>query len=114
MPHPGECGGIYFENSTSGALTINKSLIRYNQSDSNLVGAGGGGLYLINTYVTTITDTTISDNVAVKNGGWVYIENSSISINNSQVDNNSAIENGGGLSLDEASASSATIDNGSI
>ncbi|HEV8480007.1 MAG TPA: right-handed parallel beta-helix repeat-containing protein [Candidatus Eisenbacteria bacterium] len=102
-------GGIYANHSQS---TINANQITFNAA--SVAGGAGGGLYLDNASLATITNDVISSNSTVGSGGGFFIQAASnANINNNSVTNNSAGVNGGGLSI-TGSTTSPTIKNNVI
>jgi len=78
-----------------GVLSINDSDAGFfNCTISNNAADSGGGIYLSGS--PTLTDCTITGNVAANNGGGMVWEDSSLSMIGCLVDSNSAI-NGGGI-----------------
>jgi len=102
-------GGIYANHSQS---TINANQITFNAASQ---GAGnGGGLYLDNASLATITNNVISSNSTVGSGGGLFIlAASNANINNNSVTNNTASVNGGGFSI-TGGTTSPTIKNNVI
>lgn len=97
----GRAGGLYYQGSTTGSLTIDGCVFENNNGYSTSAGA----IWLqsiVNT--TTITDTTITANVANQYGGGINCDNAPLAISGGYIGQNSANTlSGGGLCLTGAS-----------
>jgi len=92
-------GGIY----TTATLTITHSTV-----SGNVAGDGGGIFYA--GHLGTITDSTLSGNIASGNGGGIALGISSLTITSSTLRGNTAGSVGGGIALEQY-LSSATLIN---
>jgi hypothetical protein len=94
----GNGGGIY--NASGATLTVADSALSDNHtgkdgaSGSGSIGGSGGGLF--NMGRLELSDSTISNNSAVRFGGGVY-GSSTLTLTHSTVISNTALEDGGGL-----------------
>ena len=93
------------ENNRGGGLNCNEGNITLTNStvSGNVANDGGGGLYL--EYCTTrIVSTTIADNQAVdgEDGGGLYIESGTTYIENSTISGNYANDNSAAVYIDDA------------
>lgn len=108
-------GGIYMHGSNSTLEIRNGSLIDGNMSDPANSGSGGG-IYIQNAASITITDSTISNNIAREGGGLRTTTSAPIVIQNSLIDGNQTVtpaSNGGGLWFG-GSNTNVTLDNTSV
>ena len=102
-------GGIYLENSLA-SLSVEQSSIIYNEALS------GGGIYATSTSSITLSNSTISENLATGGkapnfGGGFFLSSSEAQINNCTIAYNSAEDLAGGV---YAISSSFTMDNSII
>lgn len=112
-------GGIYTENFGGQAqITINNSAVNTNTTTS---AAGyGGGIFVDADDLTILIEngSQINNNTAQTNGGGIEInggDNISLTVNASSISNNQALTGyGGGIRFLAASASTLTIQNGSL
>ena len=103
--------GIYAE-ALSAPLSITGTTITENTGGGN---GQGVGIYLKSngSQMTTITDSTLSNNVAAQYGAAIYLNAAKVSINSSTINNNSVTAsgmNGGAIYANDA-ASSITLTN---
>jgi hypothetical protein len=91
-------GGVY----TRGKLSLSNSMIR-----NNTVASYGGGVYGDESSILTLTNSTVSGNIASGGGG---IANKNIlNLTNSDVSGNSAIFGGGVFNTNTAVLTSSTV-----
>jgi len=89
-------GGVYASAPSNNTLVIEDTTITGNQAVyTGTFGSLGGGLYNGSNVLATLTDVTISDNTANKNGGGIHAT-SSMTLTNVTVSGNTA-EYGGGI-----------------
>lgn len=65
----GLSGGGYFHGESSGSATIDNSLFQSNRSNSNVLGNGGGGIYVFADGLVRVTGSTFVNNRALDGGG---------------------------------------------
>lgn len=80
-------GGIFCQ----GQMILSRCRFQGNSSDR------GGGLYLISSGATTITDSVFLENTAGRYGGGIYSEGGSPSLSHCSFQGNSAYRCGGGM-----------------
>ena len=105
---PEEGGGLYIAfapaavSATNTVFSRNKADINVNSSDASAFGSGGGLSFserqpLPSTPQSTLTNVTVSSNIAAQDDGGGIYTNSGILISSSLIENNSAANWGGGL-----------------
>lgn len=97
-------GGVF---NWGGSVTLNDSIISNNVSDGE-----GGGLTSIQGGVSTLNgSSSISDNLAFRDGGGVYSPGDAITLNDASSisDNTAVLGDGGGVWLGEGLESGATL-----
>ncbi len=107
----GDCGGIY----TRGNAQISNVAI----TDNSTRGAGGGGLN--NKGTATVTNCTISRNVADWSGGGIY-NDGNLTLSGCTISDNTSRDSGGGISSHKTltadtctiTGNSAAVDGGGI
>jgi hypothetical protein len=85
-------GGIHCENSS---ITITGNIITDNAATSYFGGAGGGGIWCVESPGTVISDNVISGNFTMVDGGGIVCHPSAIITGNTIVDNSADMEGGG-------------------
>ena len=139
----GQGGGIYYTGSTTGTLSISNSNIQYNQGNTNGGGifattitnqisvsdttvrnnftgtsGDGGGIYVMTNAPISITDVTVSNNIARSGAGILVFNGADVVIGgNTVIDNNDTNNctsgDGGGIYATTA-GSTVTMTGGSI
>lgn len=100
----GQGGGIY--NATGGAPD---RLALLNSRVISNTGELGGGIHNTNGAALIITDSVISDNLALNEGGGIYhISGGEVTVHNSTISNNRANGSGGGLEIGGTGAVNVT------
>jgi predicted outer membrane repeat protein len=100
---PWEGGGVFINQSTSGAIFINTVF------SNNDAGTRGGGIYCNTGGEITLTDCTFTGNTATYDGGALYVGgNAKADITNCTFDTNTAGYHGGGLFLQSGSITTMT------
>ena len=107
----GDCGGVY----TNG----NAELSDVSITDNSTRGAGGGGLN--NKGTATVTNCTISRNVADQGGGGIY-NDGNLTMSGCTISDNTSKDNGGGMNTHNTAtvtnctftSNSAAVDGGAV
>jgi len=85
-------GGVY----NSGMLNVINCTFSGNNSTTTVTGLGGGAIYNYNNAALTVSNSTFSDNHAIRGGGGIYIRSGgTVTITNSTFSGNSATGGGG-------------------
>ncbi len=104
---PGGGGVIYNFN---GSAYIDGSTFESNRSTADISRSGGGALMLYNTKEGTITNSSFTDNSAVRDGGAIYMNGTkNIVISNSNFIGNEAGYYGGAINLSNYSITDSSI-----
>lgn len=91
-------GGVYNE---SGHVTIYNSVISSNETE----GVSGGGVYQENITATlTISNTSITENMAATDGGGIFNLNGHVQVTSSTLQDNNALRWGGGFTNNNGQA----------
>lgn len=102
----GSGGGIF--NWIGAKVTIRKCTVKGNQCN----GSGGAGILIWENSVTSIQETTITENSAPHLGGGVLLYRAALTLSDGQISKNTAGEDAGGILV--TAEASMTISGGTI
>lgn len=104
---------LFHVHSPAGRLVLQNVTLRDGCADDNTTGYGGGIRVEVNR-VLILTQTTLQNNAARRDGGGIYNAQGRITLTDSSLLNNNTAQSGGGIAISsggEASITRSTIAN---